>query len=186
VNQYRYKCPTEGCEIDTILVNVHEDVIEYFGFCCPFCQDHMVRDDFYQSERDKVQCPHWIIGRVAGINGDTNEYFCDKQSSRDTVLDAVRKKYIEFNERPCPSLAEKYNHACDCEYCGICVLDSVLEELRQSKMGKQGIEWEDPCNSCKYSLQACSYILDGKNIDDACIEEKHWLEWKMRQQAGEP
>jgi len=53
-NQYRYKCPTEGCEIDTILVNVHEDVIEYFGFCCPFCQDHMVRDDTYQSEREKV------------------------------------------------------------------------------------------------------------------------------------
>jgi len=54
MNQYRYKCPTKGCEIDTILVNVHEDVIEYFGFCCPFCQDHMVRDDTHQSERDKV------------------------------------------------------------------------------------------------------------------------------------
>jgi len=55
MNQYRYKCPTKGCEIDTILVNVHEDVIEYFGFCCPFCQDHMVRDDTHQSERDKVE-----------------------------------------------------------------------------------------------------------------------------------
>jgi len=54
MNQYRYKCPTKGCEIDTILVNVHEDVIEYFGFCCPFCQDHMVRDDTHQSEREKV------------------------------------------------------------------------------------------------------------------------------------
>ena len=54
MNQYRYKCPTKGCEIDTILVNVHEDVIEYFGFCCPFCQDHMVRDDTHQSERDTV------------------------------------------------------------------------------------------------------------------------------------
>jgi hypothetical protein len=54
MNQYRYKCPTKGCEIDTILVNVHEDVIEYFGFCCPFCQDHMVRDDTHQSERDKM------------------------------------------------------------------------------------------------------------------------------------
>ena len=53
-DQYRYKCPTEGCEIDTIIVNVHEDVIKYFGFCCPFCQDHMVRDDTYQSEREKV------------------------------------------------------------------------------------------------------------------------------------
>jgi hypothetical protein len=53
-NQYRYKCPTEGCEIDSVIVNVHEDVIEYFGFCCPFCRDHMVRDDSYQSERDKV------------------------------------------------------------------------------------------------------------------------------------
>jgi hypothetical protein len=54
MNQYRYKCPTEGCEIDTILVNVHEDVIEYFGFCCPFCRDHMVRDDSYQSELDNA------------------------------------------------------------------------------------------------------------------------------------
>jgi hypothetical protein len=60
MNQYRYKCPTKGCEIDTILVNVHEDVIEYFGFCCPFCQDHMVRDDTHQSERDKVLNGDWV------------------------------------------------------------------------------------------------------------------------------
>ena len=60
-NQYRYKCPTEGCEIDSILVNVHEDVIEYFGFCCPFCRDHMVRDDTYQSERDIEQLKKAIV-----------------------------------------------------------------------------------------------------------------------------
>ena len=57
MNQYRYKCPTKGCEIDTILVNVHEDVIEYFGFCCPFCQDHMVRDDTYHCIVCEVELP---------------------------------------------------------------------------------------------------------------------------------
>jgi hypothetical protein len=27
----------------------------------------------YQSER----CPNWMIGRVAGVDGNTNEYFCN-------------------------------------------------------------------------------------------------------------
>jgi len=69
-NQYRYKCPTEGCEIDSILVNVHEDVIEYFGFCCPFCQDHMVRDDTYQSEREKVltNIIELVDARIEGLD----------------------------------------------------------------------------------------------------------------------
>jgi len=70
MNQYRYKCPTKGCEIDTILVNVHEDVIEYFGFCCPFCQDHMVRDDTHQSERDKVLDDYCIIDLTYYVWGE--------------------------------------------------------------------------------------------------------------------
>ena len=99
MNQYRYKCPTKGCEIDTILVSVHEDVIEYFGFCCPFCQDHMVRDDTHQSERDKV-------------------------------MELLRLKYVEFLNHPCPELADKYDHCCDVDWCGLCTLDEVLAELR--------------------------------------------------------
>ena len=37
------------------------------------------------------QCPHWLIGRVAGVDGDTNEYFCNAnpQAERDKVLDEV-------------------------------------------------------------------------------------------------
>jgi hypothetical protein len=35
------------------------------------------------------QCPHWLIGRVMGENGDTNEYFCNissEQEIREKVL----------------------------------------------------------------------------------------------------
>jgi hypothetical protein len=82
-NQYRYKCPTEGCEIDTILVNVHEDVIEYFGFCCPFCQDHMVRDDTYQSERDTV------LGDLLEIFDDDTNY--NGWFVRETLIEKLRQ-----------------------------------------------------------------------------------------------
>jgi hypothetical protein len=36
-----------------------------------------------------------MIGRVAAINGDTNEYFCNAQSSRDTelLLSILKKRY---------------------------------------------------------------------------------------------
>ena len=59
-----------------------------------------------------------------------------EQEIRDKVLDEVRKKYVEYNDIPCPELAEKYDHLCDAEYCGMCILDFVLAELR-SKQGKQ-------------------------------------------------
>jgi hypothetical protein len=52
------------------------------------------------------------------------------QSERDTVLDELRIKYVEFLDHPCPGLADKYEHCCDSEWCGLCTLDEVLEELR--------------------------------------------------------
>jgi hypothetical protein len=51
----------------------------------------------------------------------------------DDVLNELREKYVEFMNHPCPELAEKYNHGCDAEYCGLCILDEVLEQLRQQQ-----------------------------------------------------
>lgn len=58
-----------------------------------------------------------------------------EQASRNDsdVLDKLRDKYVEFMNHPCPELAEKYNHGCDAEYCGLCILDEVLEQLRQQQ-----------------------------------------------------
>lgn len=58
-----------------------------------------------------------------------------EQEIREQVLDEVRTNYIKYNDIPCPELAEKYDHICDAEYCGICILDFVLEKLR--KQGEQ-------------------------------------------------
>ena len=103
MNQYRYKCPTKGCEIDTILVNVHEDVIEYFGFCCPFCQDHMVRDDTHQSERDTVL----DVGGILESLCKTDLYWYNKGVTEGEDVGKCRGK--------------------DCNYCG-----RYNEKLRQA------------------------------------------------------
>lgn len=47
-----------------------------------------------------------------------------------------------------------------------------------------GNDWQEPCSHCKYSTQACAYIMDGKKMDDACIQELHWLRWQERQEVG--
>jgi len=52
------------------------------------------------------------------------------QSERDKVLELLRLKYVEFLNHPCPELADKYDHCCDVEWCGLCTLDEVLAELR--------------------------------------------------------
>ena len=54
------------------------------------------------------------------------------KSERDKVLDEVRIKYVVFLNHPCPELADKYDHCCDAEWCGLCTLDEVLAELRQA------------------------------------------------------
>jgi len=54
------------------------------------------------------------------------------QSERDTVLELLRLKYVEFLNHPCPELADKYKHCCDADWCGLCTLDEVLAELRQA------------------------------------------------------
>jgi hypothetical protein len=54
------------------------------------------------------------------------------QSERDKVLELLRLKYVEFLNHPCPELADKYDHCCDADWCGLCTLDEVLAELRQA------------------------------------------------------
>ena len=56
----------------------------------------------------------------------------DFQSGREKLLDEMRIKYVVFLNHPCPELADKYKHCCDAEWCGLCTLDEVLEELRQA------------------------------------------------------
>lgn len=41
--EYIFCCPTKDCEIQEIKVLVYPDLIEDFGFCCPFCREHMIR-----------------------------------------------------------------------------------------------------------------------------------------------
>jgi len=55
-----------------------------------------------------------------------------RKSEREKLLDELREKYVEFLYHPCPELADKYDHCCDAEWCGLCTLDEVLEELRQA------------------------------------------------------
>jgi CheY-like chemotaxis protein len=57
--------------------------------------------------------------------------------AREQALDELRIKYVDYMNHPCPELAEKYKHGCDAEYCGLCILDEVLESLRQHKGGKE-------------------------------------------------
>jgi hypothetical protein len=55
-----------------------------------------------------------------------------RQAERETVMELLRLKYVEFLNHPCPELAEKYDHCCDVDWCGLCTLDEVLAELRQA------------------------------------------------------
>ena len=54
------------------------------------------------------------------------------KSHREKVLELLRLKYVEFLNHPCPELADKYDHCCDADWCGLCTLDEVLAELRQA------------------------------------------------------
>ena len=53
-----------------------------------------------------------------------------RKQERAKALDEVRIKYVVFLNHPCPELADKYDHCCDAEWCGLCTLDEVLAELR--------------------------------------------------------
>jgi len=55
-----------------------------------------------------------------------------RQAERETVLELLRLKYVEFLNHPCPELADKYKHCCDADWCGLCTLDEVLAELRRA------------------------------------------------------
>jgi len=65
-----------------------------------------------------------------GIRGCASH--SDFQNQRDKLLDELREKYVEFLYHPCPELADKYDHCCDADWCGLCTLDEVLEELRHA------------------------------------------------------
>lgn len=53
---YIFECKTKGCEISKIIVHLIPDLLEDFGFCCPFCHEPMIlaSHSSQQSERDKV------------------------------------------------------------------------------------------------------------------------------------
>ena len=60
-----------------------------------------------------------------------------RKQERAKALDELREKYVEFLNHPCPELADKYDHCCDADWCGLCTLDEVLEELRQAGVSGQ-------------------------------------------------
>jgi hypothetical protein len=41
---------------------------------------------------------------------------------------------------------------------------------------------DDPCLSCKYRTQACAYLLDGRDYDDACMSKRIELRNKRDEQ----
>jgi len=60
-------------------------------------------------------------------------YISDKNcvNPRKELYDEIREEYIKFNMTgECPYLADKYNHCCDNDYCGVCILDLTLESLK--------------------------------------------------------
>jgi hypothetical protein len=47
-------------------------------------------------------------------------------------------------------------------------------ELREEPTKEVDPE-EDPCEACHYQTQACAYIMDGEQFDDACASKKRYL-----------
>ena len=83
----------------------------------------------YEKTRNRlydINGEHYVTGFAVKIQ--SHPY----QSERDKVLELLRLKYVEFLNHPCPELADKYKHCCDADWCGLCTLDEVLEELRQA------------------------------------------------------
>ena len=138
------------------IIDITEDMCIQEGWVkevVPLAQKRMsiinkVRSRPYQSERDNQQdttyelCNFWKLHACKSMTTnncwnkscpDHDEYGspCSFQSERDKVLELLRLKYVEFLNHPCPELADKYDHCCDTEWCGLCTLDEVLEELRQ-------------------------------------------------------
>ena len=38
----------------------------------------------------------------------------------------------------------------------------------------------DPCLHCKESRQACAYILNGRNVEDACLDKYKYIRLVFR------
>jgi len=87
-----------------------------------------IKDPFLASEIWQV--PIDVMSELTSFIGCASH--SDFQSGRGKLLDEVRIKYVVFLNHPCPELADKYKHCCDAEWCGLCTLDEVLEELRQA------------------------------------------------------
>jgi hypothetical protein len=101
----------------------------------------VIRSNIYTSQSG--QCPHWMIGRVVGVDGDTNEYFCNAnpQAERDTVLDeklASRYKAILVHcMDTIKDIRRKYTIAP--KTCRRCSSYDLCEELhRQESKEEQG------------------------------------------------
>jgi len=89
-----------------------------------------VRSRPYQCNQPCEECEHLAAAIVKRKE--------ERASERNKMLDELRIKYLEFLNHPCPELADKYKHCCDAEWCGLCILDEVLEELRSKQEREQG------------------------------------------------
>jgi len=89
-----------------------------------------------------------------------------RQAERETVLELLRLKYVEFLNHPCPELADKYKHCCDADWCGLCTLDEVLAELRQ-KAGEQcGDNCKGECSGEVTGTPFCPQSERDKVLDE--------------------
>ena len=79
-------------------------------------------NDVFFCRTEHSQTAHEIIRAIRGYAGQAE--------AAAQAREELRLKYVEFMNHPCPQLADKYNHCCDVEYCGLCILDEVLESLR--------------------------------------------------------
>jgi len=87
----------------------------------------VMRSNIYNPQAE--QCPHRLIGRVAGVDGDTNEYFCNAnpQAEREKVLSKFADLIHNESVRLSPAMVDMvYSYR----------VAQIIERLRQSKDGK--------------------------------------------------
>lgn len=51
--RYKYLCPTEDCEIQFVVVKLDPELLDCFGFCCPFCDATMELKGEYVDGNEK-------------------------------------------------------------------------------------------------------------------------------------
>jgi len=137
--------------------------------CCGKCIHSAYRSPTEQfCNREK---PHWALRLDQWADGISSCCTLPYQSERDTVLELLRLKYVEFLNHPCPELADKYDHCCDADWCGLCTLDEVLAELRQA-----GEQCGDNCKGeCSGEVTGTPFCPQSER--DTVLERLHiWFE----------